>query len=143
MFCAVGDDAREQMLLLVVDAWVQAMPARALDEHFSKTVRSLAGEELEALAAYLQDARVIDVAADVDALEGAFGELGDARRHALAHAARLRAEEALPYPAVHETILDTVLPSLGAGDARALAQACTSVYCSDRLGMPVADALRA
>jgi hypothetical protein len=132
--CAVGRDARRELVDLVVTAWVDAIPEHELAGHYRKALSGLAPEDLRELAGWPGTRGVAVAIPSREFLLGAFGSLGAARRDALRSAACLRGCAAFDAGVSERQVLDTVLPCLSRGQLTRLAREATELYLTDRLG---------
>lgn len=131
---AVGRDARRQLLLEVVRAWVDEIPEDELAVHYAKAVDVLDEDDLSMLAAWHASLEVGTPVPNKDFLLKAFGHLGEHRREALRIAAGFRGEDAFESGVSEEQAIDTVLPFLSQQRLAELAAEAIEIYCWDRLG---------
>ncbi|HEX2702526.1 MAG TPA: hypothetical protein VHM72_03730 [Solirubrobacteraceae bacterium] len=131
---ALGRDSRRELVELVVGAWVDAIPEHELAANYAKALAGLKPDDLRDVAGWPGTAGVAVALANREFLLSAFAGLGDARRETLRCAAALRAVAAFDAGVSEVQVLGTVLPCLSAGRLRALAEECSGLYLSDRLG---------
>jgi hypothetical protein len=131
---ALGRDARRELVELVVDAWVDAVPETQLAGNYRKAIRGLAPEDLRELAGFPGTSCASVALANPEFLRGAFAGRGDGRRDALRRAARLRGLAAFDLGLSEVQVLAMVLPCLTPARLHALARDCTQLYIADRLG---------
>jgi hypothetical protein len=132
---SVGREARRQILGEVVAAWVDEIPERDLQAHYSKAVADLDEHDLSLLAAWHASLEVGGHPIPTkEFLVNVFPSLGENRREALRIAAGFRGEDAFDAGVGEDEALDTVLPWLTEQRCMELASDCLELYCWDRLG---------
>lgn len=132
---SVGRDARRRLISLVVNAWVDVIPERELDQQYAKAVEQLCDRDIEALTQWHAEAlRTMRVIPSRDFLVNTFPSLGDGRRDALRIAASLRGAEAFDAGVSEDDVLDTVLPRLGSAQLAQLAEHAVTLYIADHTG---------
>jgi hypothetical protein len=131
---ALGRDSRRELVELVVDAWIEAIPEQELAEHYAKALAGLQADDLRAVAGWPGSGGTPVALANRAFLQAAFAGLGDARRDALRRAAVIRAVGAFDAGVSEAQVLETVLPCLSPARLRTLAHECSGLYLSDRLG---------
>lgn len=130
----VGREARRQLVIEVVNSWVDSLPESELPIHYAEAIRSLDEQDLTVLAAWHASLEVGQPIPNTEFLVGVFPSLGENRREALKIAAGFRGEEAFQAGVSEEQALDTVLPRLSRDRAIELANECIQLYMWDRLG---------
>ena len=132
---SVGREARRQLVIEVVTAWVNSLPDSELPIHYAEAIRSLDSEDLTVLAAWHASLEVGQPVANRDFLIGAYGSLGkDDRREAMRIAASFRSDEAFENGSSDEEMLETVLPWLPPQQTMELAAEAMRIYVWDRIG---------
>jgi hypothetical protein len=131
---ALGRECRRELVELVVDAWVEAIPEHELADNYAKALAGLRPDDLREVAGWPGSAGTAVALANPAFLLAAFAGLADARRAALRRAAVLRAVAAFDSGVSEAQVLDTVLPCLSAARLRTLAHECSGLYIGDRLG---------
>jgi len=130
----VGREARRQLVIEVVNSWVDSLPESELPIHYAEAIRSLDEQDLTVLAAWHASLEVGQPIPNTEFLVGVFPSLGENRREALKIAAGFRGEEAFQAGVAEDQALDTVLPRLSTERAIELANECIQLYMWDRLG---------
>jgi hypothetical protein len=131
---ALGRDSRRELVELVVEAWVEAIPEHELAANYAKALAGLEPHDLREVAGWPGGGGTAVALANREFLLAAFAGLGDARRDALRRAASLRAVAAFDAGISEAQVLETVLPCLSPARLRSLAEDCSGLYLSDRLG---------
>jgi hypothetical protein len=132
---SVGREARRQLLVAIVQAWVDEIPDEELAAHYAKAVADLDEHDLSMLAAWHASMEVGQPIANREFLVGAYPSLEqDARREALKIAAGFRGEEAFANGVGEDEALQSVLPWLSRERCEELLTEAVELYMWDRLG---------
>jgi hypothetical protein len=133
---SLGREARRDLVLRVVAAWVDTVPERDLSLHYAKAVEGLGPDDLRELAESVGAQGSAVAVPNGEFLVRSFSSLGRARREALAAAAGARAVAAFDAGVTETQMIATVLPCLSRARLEELAHDCTELYLRDWLGSP-------